>query len=184
MRGRLDVERRRSRASTSSTSRITPQLRASRSSGREHAVTATGPADRLPLHAVHGSERAPRRTVERADQDADVVLGDRYGTSCRPRSSSSIARGSGDASGLRLRSAPEQAPTRAASSPNITVTPQSTHRHALQIEVNRSIYMDERTHRAKGRVRSAVKAPITGSRSSAMAEAGDSLMGRRKAAAE
>ena len=73
---------------------------------------------------------------------ADIVLGDRYGTSCvadrrrRPstrRSASSATRSAATS------------PMRAASSPSTTAT-RPPGLHSIQIEINRALYMDERRY--------------------------------------
>ena len=73
---------------------------------------------------------------------ADIVLGDRYGTSCVPvvaeviESTVARARATGSAA---------TSPMPAASSPSITAT-RPPGLHAIQIEINRALYMDERRY--------------------------------------
>ena len=90
----------------------------------------------------------PSTSLRREDgREADIVLGDRYGTSCatrahRPRRGRrcasrgySVVRNKPYAGGFITEHYGEPA----------------LGRHALQIEINRALYMDERTPRADGR---------------------------------
>ena len=69
----------------------------------------------------------------------DIVIGDRYGTSCAPLLPDMVEE---TMSGSAIRSA-ATSPMPAASSPSITAIPASG-LHAIQLELNRAIYMDER----------------------------------------
>jgi hypothetical protein len=69
---------------------------------------------------------------------ADIVIGDRYGTSCAPLLPDTVEE---TMSGSAIRSA-ATSPMPAASSPSITaIRPRL---HTIQLELNRAIYMDER----------------------------------------
>ena len=77
---------------------------------------------------------------------ADVVLGDRYGTSC-DRSLIDVA----EVTLRRLGYAVERNRPYAGGFITEHYGHPATHRHALQIEINRALYMDERTFERKPR---------------------------------
>ena len=85
----------------------------------------------------------------------DIVLGDRYGTSCAPELTDLAAQILGR---LRLCASPATSPMPAASSPSTTASRRAA-MHAMQIEVNRSLYMDERTLDDPCRLRAALGRP-------------------------
>ena len=106
------------------------------------AVAAVRPdaADRLPFDALVRPRRH-RRPAARDDRaKADFVLGDRYGTSCD--------RIFVDAAEYELRRfgyAVERNKPYAGGFITEHYGHPAAHRHALQIEINRALYMDERT---------------------------------------
>ena len=93
-------------------------------------------SDRLPFHAV-------KPAVTKPGVRPDFVLGDRFSTSCSPKFTRLVggaSQGHGVCGGL------QQALCRRVHHRALR-SPVQEHRHALQIEVNRSLYMDE--HRYK-----------------------------------
>jgi N-formylglutamate amidohydrolase len=98
----------------------------------DDTVALFGCAVLIDCHSMPSSARGP--------QQPDVVLGDRYGSSCHP-SITTLAEATLRRLGYKvIRNAPYAGgyTTQAYGSPSRRV-------HALQIEVNRSLYLDERT---------------------------------------
>ena len=94
---------------------------------RTHVAFGHRHADRLPFDAV--DERQPASDGAKAD----IVLGDRFGTSCAGLLTDLVDVPRCGAAAIRSSAT---SPMRAASSPSITAEP-ALGRHALQIEINR-----------------------------------------------
>ncbi len=105
------------------------------------AEQAYGIAVLLDCHSMpsspSGNDERPR---------ADIVIGDRYGTSCAPRITDVIEDTLRDLGYVVLRNKPYAGGfiTEHYGDPTVGL-------HAVQIEINRALYMDERTYRRTSR---------------------------------
>ncbi len=107
----------------------------------DHALARFGRTLLIDCHSMPSASAAPHAVAGREDRaKADFVIGDRYGTSC-----SSMFTEAAESRLRTLGYRVERNKPYAGGYITEHYGAPSLHRHALQIEINRALYMNERT---------------------------------------
>lgn len=106
----------------------------------DHAVARFGSTLLIDCHSMPSASTTPQGAGRDERAKADVVIGDRYGTSC-----ASVFMDAAEKQLRHMGYAVERNKPYAGGYITEHYGAPGLHRHALQIEVNRSLYMNERT---------------------------------------